>query len=203
MTVYSLAAFATALLLLAIIPGPGVLLTVSQSLLAGVRSSVPVIVGIVSGDLLFVLLAIFGLATLAEHFTLLFKLIQYLGAVYLIWMGWRLLLSDPEVIKPAQVMTSKTTRFASGFMTIFADPKVILFYIGFLPGFVDMAELSVQGALLVLGMVATILITVMFGYALIASKARAWLRSHALQRNLKRVAAITMFATALFLVIDV
>lgn len=87
MTLYSIFAFFVAMLILAITPGPGVIATVSKALSVGLLRTIPLIIGIIVGDLVFLLFSIFGLAFVAESFTMLFLLIKYLGALYLIYLG--------------------------------------------------------------------------------------------------------------------
>lgn len=203
MTIYSLIAFSAALFLLTITPGPGVLLTLSQSLMAGARSTLPIILGIICGDLLFVLMALFGLSLIAENDALLFSLVQYFGAMYLIWLGLRIFRLEPQSLETrSSFHSSLISRFMTGFMTIFADPKVILFYIGFLPSFIDMDSISHNDIVLVITLVSAIIFISMLGYALIAAKARNWMINHAMQRKLNRLGALIMFSTAGFLLLQ-
>lgn len=85
-------------------------------------------------------------------------------------------------------------------MTIFAEPKVILFYIGFLPTFVDIQTLQWPSALLVILLIGGITFSAMFGYAILASYARNWLESHHYQQNLNRISAVILWLSAGFLI---
>lgn len=143
MSLMGILGLAAAMFLLAITPGPGVFATVSKALSAGFARAVPVVIGIVAGDLIFLLLAVYGLAVIAETFSSLFTLIKYLGALYLIWLGLKIWRSPPQL---TQLNTAATTAnkfsFLGGLSITLGNPKVILFYLGFLPTFVDLPSLS-------------------------------------------------------------
>ncbi|MBN2647273.1 MAG: LysE family translocator [Thiotrichales bacterium] len=200
MSLWSVLSLAFAMFLLAASPGPGVLLTVSQSLRAGFRSALPVILGIISADLLFVSLALFGLATLAQQADFLFRGLPLFGALYLLWLGWRYwcLLPNGATVSDQQIAAGQ--RFLSGFMTIFADPKVLLFYFGFLQNFLSLEPLYWLDAFWVILIIGGVLFAVMGFYALLAEQARAWLQAPQQQRWLNRSAAAILWFTAAILI---
>ncbi|MBO1924077.1 LysE family translocator [Thiomicrorhabdus sp. 6S3-12] len=203
MTLYSAVALAIAMFFLAVTPGPGVLLTVSQSLASGFRSAVPIILGIISGDLLFVLLALFGMSAVFEAFPFVFKGIQLFGVFYLCWLGWRYWSRKPRADKVSEAEISAAgARFACGFMTIFADPKVILFYIGFLQTFLSVEQIALQDGVLATSIIIGVIAAVMAFYALLATQARRWLQSHALERSLNRFAGVIMLISAVGLAVN-
>ncbi|OOY34834.1 LysE family translocator [Solemya velum gill symbiont] len=139
MTIISTLGLALAMFLLAITPGPGVFATVSKALASGFRHTLPVIMGIVVGDLVFLLFAIYGLAAIAETFNALFTVIKYLGAAYLIWLGvrlWHARISLTDITE-ANYQSGKQS-FLGGLSITLGNPKVILFYLGFLPTFVNL-----------------------------------------------------------------
>ncbi|MES9845183.1 MAG: LysE family translocator, partial [Candidatus Sedimenticola sp. 6PFRAG5] len=143
MTVYSILGLSVAMFLLAITPGPGVFATISKALASGFRNTLPVIMGIVTGDLVFLLLAIYGLSAIAETFATLFTMIKYLGAAYLVWLGIRLWRAQPAltgITEPGK--HPERYSFLGGLSITLGNPKVILFYLGFLPTFVDLDNLS-------------------------------------------------------------
>jgi threonine/homoserine/homoserine lactone efflux protein len=98
MTLLSITGLAVAMFLLAITPGPGVFATVSKALASGFRYTIPVVVGIVLGDLIFLLFAIYGLSAVAEAFNALFVVIRYVGCGYLILLGIKLWRFAPESV---------------------------------------------------------------------------------------------------------
>lgn len=84
MTLLSACALSIAMLILAITPGPGVMVTVSKSLKSGALKSVPAILGIVSGDLFFVSLVLLGLTSVAGNLEWMYGVLTWIGVVYLV-----------------------------------------------------------------------------------------------------------------------
>ncbi|WP_345986340.1 LysE family translocator [Sulfurimonas sp. HSL-1656] len=192
MTFYSIAGLSAAMFVLAVTPGPGVFITVSKALASGFRNTLPVIAGIVTGDLIFLLFAIFGLAAIAETFETMFLIIKYLGAGYLIWLGIRLWRTHPEKM---EIAASKKHRFLSGLSITLGNPKVILFYLGFLPTFVDLNALSSLDIFSIAFIVSSILGAVMSFYAYSASRARQLFKNERTQKHMNEVAGSVMIGT--------
>ncbi len=166
MSILSIFGLSAAMFLLAITPGPGVFATVSKALASGFKHAVPVVMGIVVGDLIFLIFAIYGLAAIAETFSALFLIIKYLGSGYLVWLGIKLWRSTPQgvditVIKPQ----SGKYNFLGGLSITLGNPKVILFYLGFLPTFVPLDQLSTFDIAIVACVVSLVLGSVMLFYA--------------------------------------
>jgi len=200
MSIVSILALAAAIFLLAITPGPGVFATVSRALASGFRQTLPVIVGIVLGDLFFLLFAIYGLAVIAQTFNQLFLLIKYLGALYLIWLGYTLWRSQPSVQEIRATATyTASTGFLAGLSITLGNPKVILFYLGFLPTFIDLGSLKTLDVLIVASVVSVVLGSVMLGYAFTAAKARLFIRSREAQRRMQKTAGSIMIGTGVLL----
>ena len=99
MTLISTLALAGAMFLLAVTPGPGVFATVARSLASGFGHAAVVVAGIVTGDLLFLLLAIFGLASFAELLGDFFLVVKIAGGLYLLWLGYRIWTSKPGTVE--------------------------------------------------------------------------------------------------------
>jgi threonine/homoserine/homoserine lactone efflux protein len=196
MTPLSLAAFAGAMFLLAITPGPGVFATVARALASGFAHASVVVMGIVIGDLVFLLLAIYGLAAVADLLGELFVLVKYLGAGYLLWLGLRLWRND-DVATGATPMKQSSwfVDLTSGLLITLGNPKVILFYLGFLPAFVDLATLNAGDVVIIAGVVSLVLGATMLGYAYAASRARRLFQSQETRRILNRTSGSVMIAT--------
>ena len=201
MSLIGILGLAAAMFVLAITPGPGVFATVSTALTAGLRPAVPVIIGIVAGDLIFLLLAIFGLSAIAESFGTLFQLIKFLGGAYLIWLGLKFWRSNPEG-NEINANTSRSDRFGflGGFSITLGNPKVILFYLGFLPTFVDLQQLSSVEFAIVASVISFVLATVLLVYAFTAARARLFLAREASRKKLNRIAGSVMIGTGAVLI---
>jgi len=194
-SLFSFFAFAGAMFLLALTPGPGVFVTVAGTLSRGLGYAAFVIAGIVAGDLLFLLFAVFGLAAVAEHLHWLFVAVKYAGALYLVYLGLKLWREKPAA-PPRGAFAEKARRsgFLTGLFVTLANPKVILFYLGFLPLFVDLSALSAADILSIVAVVAAVLGSTMFAYALAAAGTRKRFQDARAQRLLNRTAGSVMIA---------
>ena len=130
--------------------------------------------GILSGDFIFIALAIFGLAALAEVMGSFFVIVKYAGAAYLIYLGFQLITSSnnntpSEAPKP----TNYSANYLVGLATSVSNPKVTLFYLSFFPAFLDLENISATDIAL-LFMIATFSVgLVMAGYAYVAAKTKS------------------------------
>ncbi len=193
MTLLTLLAFAAAMFFLAASPGPGVFATVARALASGFPHAAVLVLGIVTGDLIFLLLAIYGLASMAEILGSFFTFVRYAGGLYLIWLGIRIWRSPAETqtVKGTQELSWKKN-FLSGLSITLANPKVILFYLGFLPTFVNLAGLSSADVLAISMVVAIVLGSVLFSYAWAASRAGQLFKNKKAVKTINRCAGGVM-----------
>jgi homoserine/homoserine lactone efflux protein len=165
-------AFAAASAILLVIPGPTILLVISYALGGGMRAALPVAAGVALGDFTAMTLSLLGLGALLATSALLFSILKWLGAAYLVWLGislWRagarLNLAGSAGVTPARNMLSHA------WLVTALNPKSITFFVAFLPQFLDPA-LGFWGQLLIFE--ATFLglaFANAIGYGLIASRA--------------------------------
>lgn len=187
MTITSAFTLYATMILLALIPGPGVIVVVARSLDYGFRQGLATAMGVLSGDFVFISLAVFGLATLAEIMGNLFVVIKVIGAGYLIYLGVSLIVSKPTSTeaqnpKPAD----QSTNFLIGLVTSISNPKVFLFYFSFFPAFFDLGNLSLTGIATIF-LIATFSVgAVMAGYAYAAAKTKSSLAASPKTQYLKR-----------------
>ena len=188
--------FALAMLILAASPGPGVMATIARALSCGLRPALVLISGIILADIIFLLFAIFGLSVLAQSLGHFFIIIKILGGGYLIWQGIKIFFAHVDADEQ-RIKTAATGygNFFSGLFITLANPKVILFYCGFLPTFISLTELTALDITIVASVVATVLSAVLGCYAWLATSARHLLRSPRRRRVLNRAAG-TVMATA-------
>ena len=135
----------TIIITLAIMPSASVVLVVTRSATLGVSNGIAVSLGIVLGDLVFILLAAFGLSLVVETFASLFLIIKLFAGSYLIWLGYSLLTSKKEtsnVEYSENIKGNLVASFLSGFFLTLGDVKAILFYISLLPMFLNLETLS-------------------------------------------------------------
>jgi len=193
----SIASLALAMLVLAASPGPGVFTTVARTLASGFRSALLVIAGIVLGDIIFLLFAMFGLSVIARILGEFFIIVKVLGGTYLIWVGCKLWFKNPstETLPNGPPRSIQLGNFFSGFLVTLSNPKVILFYCGFLPTFMNLSTLSFVDGAIVVFVVTGVLSSVLLAYAFLASHARHLFTERRAVRKLNRAAGGVMIAT--------
>lgn len=193
MTLYSILGFSIAMFLLAITPGPGVFATISRGLASGFNNAAFVVLGIVLGDIIFLLLAIFGLSAIATVLGDFFVIIKYLGGAYLLYLGFKILTSKEVDTKVDGIVElSWKKNFFAGLLITLANPKVILFYLGFLPTFVNLQTLTAVDITIISAIVSIVLGGVMLAYAYSASSAKKLFKSKSAKRKMNLAAGTTM-----------
>ncbi len=182
--------------ILAASPGPGVFATTARAMASGFRPALGVIWGIVLGDIIFLLFAAFGLSMVARALGNLFFIVKICGGVYLVWLGIKIWLQKPDPVENHHNAgdRSKWGNFVSGLIITLSNPKVILFYCGFLPTFLDLATLTIVDLLLVAAIITAVLSGVLIAYAYLASRARRIFTTARAVKRLNRVAGGVMVA---------
>jgi len=192
--------FAGASLAFLVIPGPSVLYIVTRSLAQGRRAGVTSMLGVQAGGLVHVVAAAFGVSALLASSATAFTIVKYAGAAYLVLLGLRNLLSrgEPDVDEEPRGPASGNRLFWQGAVVNILNPKTALFFLAFLPQFVDPSA-SVAPQMLVLGTLLIGLGVVSDGtYALVAAGAGRKLReTAAARRRLDRISGGVFVALGL------
>jgi RhtB (resistance to homoserine/threonine) family protein len=130
--------FLTVSLLINLSPGPDMIYTAARSLSQGIKAGVFSALGIFVGCLFHITAAVFGLSKVIEESVLLFSIIKYAGAAYLIYLGIRSFLNKKtkKEINTLPILTSRKI-FFQGMLTNILNPKVAIFFLSFLPQFID------------------------------------------------------------------
>ena len=196
MSLLSIFSLAIALFVLAATPGPGVFATISRSLASGFVPSLGVVAGIVTGDVIFLLFAILGMSAIAQIMGNFFVVVKIIGGIYLVFLGIKIWMSEPvPVHKINGKKRMKYGNYFSGLVITLSNPKVILFYCGFLPTFMDLSSLSRLDACIAVTTVAVVLSSVLISYAYLANRARVVFSSARSVKLLNRTAGGVMIAT--------
>lgn len=195
-------AFSGALFIFMASPGPGTFAVVARALGSGFSHAFSMSLGMVLGDLVFLLMAIFGLNAIAQMMGDIFVLVKYIGGIYLMYLGIKIFFSKPST-NSIKSSTGKSLAkdFISGFLICISNPKVILFYLGFLPTFINLSTLTKGDVLLVSTLVVSILTVVLGGYSYFASKAREIIKKPRTQTMMNRFAGSIMFGAGTALII--
>ena len=200
MTADTLLLYTLASLALAVIPGPTMLLALSNGIAGGMRRAAWGIAGASLGSSALIAIVAFGLGSLLSASEWLFNAIRMAGVVYLVWLGVKLWRSEAIDVGAALASSSATAQqgrvaLLRSLAVALSNPKTVLFFAAFLPQFVDITR--PQGPqYLVLGAIFVTLDTgVMLAYAGAGSQAVRWLSRRSL-KVLNRSCAIGMWLLA-------
>lgn len=138
------AAFVVASVILLVIPGPTIVMVITQSLAHGRKVALASVMGVGLGDLVATSLSIAGAGALLATSATLFQVLKFVGAAYLIWIGykmWRTPATVPDMSEAALPATSVRSAmiFRDSFLVTALNPKGILFFVAFVPQFIDPA----------------------------------------------------------------
>jgi len=203
MTVEHWLAFAAASAVLLVIPGPTVLLVVSHALGHGRRAAAATVAGVALGDLTAMTASMLGLGAVLAASAVLFTILKWIGAAYLIFLGvklWRAPAGDGFVAaQPAALSRGRMLWHAYAVTTL--NPKSIVFFIAFVPQFLDAnVPLAPQMALFVATFVTLAAINASV-YAISAAAARRAVRKQSVQRLLNRAGGSLLIGAGLFAVL--
>jgi threonine/homoserine/homoserine lactone efflux protein len=157
--------FCLAVLVFLALPGPGTFALLTSTAKGGFRAGAAATFGVIAGDQALLWMAVGGIAALLTAHPVAFKLVQYAGAGYLIWMGAGLLLARDGARSPVRIEPRRYARQA--FLITLLNPKAIVFYMAFFPLFIN--PVTHRGTSTFAAMAVTIgAITVLYGLGLCA-----------------------------------
>ena len=150
----SFAVFITASVVISITPGPDLTYVFARGLAHGRKAGLISVAGIISGLVIHTCLVAFGLAALVAGSDTAFDTIRYLGAAYLVWMGVRLIRSHSGLKANGRTVSDRWSRvYLQGLLTNLLNPKILLFFLAFLPQFADPVRGPMALQIMVLGAV--------------------------------------------------
>lgn len=181
MTSHNLYLFFMAALLLNLTPGNDMIFVASRSLSQGTRAGLFSALGIFAGCFVHILAAIFGLSIIISKSALLFEIIKYAGAGYLIYMGIKMIMTkNIQTIKVSRLTYHSAWHlFKQGTLTNALNPKVAIFFLSFLPQFVNPQSPYLKAQLFFLGIWFAVQGTlVLLGVALLMGKTTNFLKQN-------------------------
>ena len=193
----SLIVFATALFIAAAAPGPGILAIVARVLGRGPRGALAFTVGVGLGDLVWLSLAVGGLAVVAQTFHWAFLAVKWGGVAYLLWLALRLWRAPAPTEAAALPATDRpAAMLAAGLALTMGNPKVMVFYLALLPSLIDVNAVGWIAFAELAAIVAAVLTLVFSGYVALAARARGLLAAPARVRAVNRGSALAMAGAA-------
>ena len=162
--------FVTATFLL--IPGPTILLVISYSLIRGRQAVFALLLGVGLGDIVAMILSFIGVGLLLQTVTIAFQFLKWIGAAYLIWLGIRMWRSASESTELAAITDNKVWHaiMANAFVITALNPKSIVFFLAFLPQFINSEKpfitqsLILGSTFLVLAIISVIFYSMLAGF---------------------------------------
>lgn len=193
----SLVTFALALGLAAAIPGPGIAAVVGRALGSGFRPTLPMMAGLIAGDLVYLSAAALGLGVIAASFGSVFVVVRWLGAAYLVYLAIRLWTAkEGHGLAAVSGTGGALSTFAAGLAVTLGNPKVILFYLAILPTIVDLGGMTARAFAEMSAVVVLDLVVVIGAYAALAARARLMFEKPSARRILNRLAGASMMGAA-------
>jgi threonine/homoserine/homoserine lactone efflux protein len=184
------ALFVAAALALLLVPGPAVIYVVARSVEGGRLTGLVSVLGVELGTLLHVVFAAAGLSAIVVSSAAAFSVVKWLGAAYLVWLGLRQILGrggETEEETPSRGGDTYFRVFSQSVLVQVLNPKVALFFLAFLPQFVDPSRGAAWTQIVVLG--ATLAFLGLFTdglYALLGGTAGDWIRKQSAGACLRR-----------------
>ena len=200
MTMETWLGFVLVVCIFAIIPGPTVILVVGQAIANGSRAILPLTAGVVAGDFVAMSLSLIGLGAVLAASSVLFGFLKWFGVFYLMYLGisaWR---SEPKGFKDASKQQETVRPFAlfkSSFVVTALNPKDIVFFVAFLPQFVDATQpVTTQFSILMITFLAIVTISISC-FATFAGAVRHKIQGARTQKQMNRASGSVLIGAGI------
>jgi len=198
-----LLSFALATTALAISPGPDNMYVLTQSIVNGKKYGLATVYGLISGCIVHTTLLAFGVSIIIKESESLFFALKLFGAIYLIYLAYKVYKSDASIAFSEDNIAKKSTKklFKQGFIMNVLNPKVSIFFLAFFPGFLFSDSLSTVIQFYVLGFIFMFVSLLIFStIAILAGKISTYIKSHKnIGLYLKWTQIIVFVAIAIFI----
>lgn len=191
------AVFMAAYMLAAFSPGPAVAAVIARTLGAGLGRTMPFIIGIVLGDLVWFSFAALGLAVIAQSFYWAFTIVKYAGAAYLLYLAWKLWTAPATAVAPAAVKGEGWKLTLGGLSLTLGNPKVMIFFLAILPNILDLDRITPLAFAEIAFLIVATLTSAMLVYAVAAHRARRFVSSPRAVRIVNRGTGTVMAGAAI------
>jgi len=201
----TLLSFAFATFLLAISPGPDNIFVLTQSIVNGKKYGLATVFGLISGCLIHTTLLAFGVSAIIKESESIFYAIKIFGAIYLLYLAYKVFRSEGKIVLPSESRPSKTTKqlFKQGFIMNVLNPKVSIFFLAFFPGFLFSTTLSTVFQFYVLGFVFMLVSFIVFALiAILAGKISSTIKGNTnISYYLKYMQIVLFIGIAIFILL--
>ena len=197
----ALVLFAATLLVAAGSPGPGMAALVARVIAYGPVGALPFAAGLILGDLVWLAVAVLGLALVAQTFVAVFLAIKLAGAAYLLYLAYRMWTAVPMTPDLVVERGAGLHLLVAGLALTLGNPKVVAFYLALLPNLIDLGDVGLVGYLELAGVSVVVLSGVLGAYVAAAARARRLFRTPRAMRLLNRAGGTVMAGAAVAVVV--
>jgi threonine/homoserine/homoserine lactone efflux protein len=200
MSVTAFVAYALAVFIAAVTPGPTVFALISSGVSRGTQNALAFAIGIAVSDVVMVSLVLVGLTVVAQTFGWLFVAVKYGGAIYLIVLGYHLWRSAGRPVGDLPRVERRLTRqFLVGTAIALGNPKALLFHISLTPLLLDIHRMRPLDYAMVVAIVLSVDLVTMGGYAVLSGTAGRWFRTTRAIRLMNRTAGSVMIGSGVLI----
>lgn len=190
--------YTIALGIAAAIPGPGIIALVARALGSGFRPTLPMMFGLVLGDVTYLAATVLGLAYIAATFGWVIVGLKYAGAAYLLYMAWGFFRNGITAEKIVAKRSSGIwASFLAGLFVTLGNPKTIIFYLALLPNLIDLKTVTATDFIVLVGLTFAVLVVVIVPYIAAAGQARVFLQTPRALTYLNRFAGLCLTGAAI------
>ncbi|WP_419767010.1 LysE family translocator [Arcobacter sp.] len=193
-------AFVSTVFVFAIIPGPTVVFVVGQAITHGKKSVAPLALGVVFGDLVAMVISLLGLGVILATSAILYGILKWFGVFYLLYLGIKAFREKPEVDPNLfeQMNVSKYKMFKSSAIVTALNPKNIIFFVAFLPQFVNTSTNILPQFLILMLSFSLVTMTTITSFAMLAGKIQHKIKSYKARKRLNQVGGSALIGAGVF-----
>lgn len=178
-------------------PGPAVIAVISRSMISGTLATLPFILGITLGDIVWFLLAASGMTLIAEEYPAAFAVIRGAGILYLIYVAVSLFRATVRAAEPVPAQAGDSLRqIITGLIFTLGNPKTMAFFVAILPQIIPLGHITGRDMLVITLLSGGLLLAVMTSYALLADHLRRLVQSDHALRLINRTSASLIMGMA-------
>lgn len=199
MNIESYIPFVLATTLILVIPGPTIILVISQAVAHGRKSVVPLVVGVLLGDFIAMTCSLLGLGVILSTSAALFSIFKWIGALYLLYLGVQLWKSSPEkdTARSSAKKASAKSLFQSSFIVTALNPKSIAFFVAFLPQFIDPSQPTISQLTLLGGTFLILAVLNAALYAMFAGQLRQHIKKDRVRKWFNRCGSCALIGAGI------
>lgn len=202
MTLDNFIIYAGVIMIAGLLPSMSSLAVLSRTLTSGFTHGLFTSIGIVLGDIIFIIVAIYGLSALAILHKGLFELVVFVGGVYLIWLGTMHWQDDHTSLECRKLETSSLySSFFAGLLITLADQKAILFYLGFVPTIYELSTISVIDTGIIIAITIVVLCGAKLFYVYIGSRGSLLIKNATAIKTINKVAGVTLMSIGSYIML--